>query len=118
MQAVFLIFGAASIAWSVAIAFFIPDVLMTAWFLSKEDRIKSVTRVKENLTGIKNDTFKWEQFKEAIFDSKTWFVVEIQLSSNIANGGVNSVRKSIRLLFSPPTTPPDRKEDPKLIDAP
>lgn len=68
---------------------------MTAWFLSKEDRVKAITRVKENMTGIKNDTYKWSQAKEAALDPKTWFIVVIHLCSNIANGGVNSVRRPV-----------------------
>lgn len=87
----FLIFGGATVAWSVGIFFLLPDVPMTAWFLKEVDRIKAITRVKENMTGIKNDQFKWQQCREALLDAKTWFIVLIQLCANIPNGGVHSV---------------------------
>jgi hypothetical protein len=59
--------------------------------LNISDREKAVARVQENLTGIKNDKFKWEQCQEAVMDMKTWFLVLIQFSSNIPNGGVTTV---------------------------
>lgn len=65
---------------------------MTARFLSKEDRVKAVVRVRENMTGIKSDTFQWGQCKEALLDSKAWLIVLIQLCANIPNGGLHSVR--------------------------
>ncbi|RSL77576.1 hypothetical protein CEP51_008963 [Fusarium floridanum] len=70
--------------------FFLPDVPTTAWFLSQNDRSKVITRVRENMTGIKSNEFKWPQCREALLDVKTWFVVLIQLCANIPNGGVHS----------------------------
>ncbi|RSL94668.1 hypothetical protein CDV31_014221 [Fusarium ambrosium] len=88
--AVFLIFGGATFAWAFAIAFFLPDVPTTAWFLSQNDRSKVITRVRENITGIKSNEFKWPQCREALLDVKTWFVALIQLCANIPDGGVHS----------------------------
>lgn len=65
---------------------------MKAWFLSEEDSRKAVARVKDNMTGIKSDKFKWYQCTEALLDLKTWGLFLIQLCSQIANGGVHSVR--------------------------
>lgn len=68
---------------------------MTARFLSKEDRVKAVVRVKENMTGIKNNTFQWRQCREALLDIKAWLIVLIQLCANIPNGGLQSVRTAL-----------------------
>ncbi|KAH6988963.1 major facilitator superfamily domain-containing protein [Ilyonectria sp. MPI-CAGE-AT-0026] len=89
-KAVFLIFGAITVAWSFAIFFLLPDTPMKAWFLSEEDSRKAVSRVKDNMTGIKSDKFKWYQCTEALLDLKTWGLFLIQLCSQIANGGVHS----------------------------
>ncbi|KAJ5151646.1 major facilitator superfamily transporter [Penicillium capsulatum] len=89
-KAVFLIFGAVTTAWSFGIFFLLPDTPSTSWFLSPVDREKAIMRVKENKTGIKNDDFKWSQCREALLDVKAWFLVIIQLSSNIPNGGEQS----------------------------
>ncbi|SPN97700.1 uncharacterized protein DNG_01213 [Cephalotrichum gorgonifer] len=89
-KAVFLIFGAATVAWSAGVYFLLPDVPMTARFLNGEDRVKAVLRVKENLTGIKNNTFEWKQCREALLDGKAWLIALIHLCANIPNGGVHS----------------------------
>ncbi|KJZ75222.1 hypothetical protein HIM_05416 [Hirsutella minnesotensis 3608] len=89
-KAVFLIFGGATVAWSVGIFWLLPDVPMSARFLTKADRAKAVTRVKDNMTGIKSDEFKWAQCREALLDVKTWLIVIIKLCGNIPNGGVQS----------------------------
>lgn len=72
--------------------FFLPDTPMNARFLSQEDRVKAVERVQENMTGIKNNTWKTSQTIEALLDIKVWLLVLIQLSAQIANGGVHGVR--------------------------
>ncbi|GKT50982.1 putative transporter [Colletotrichum spaethianum] len=87
--AVFLIFGGTTAAWSFAIFFLLPDTPTKARFLNEADRIKAVERVEENLTGIKSDKFKWYQFVEAMTDVKAWLLFTIQLSAQIANGGVH-----------------------------
>lgn len=78
-------------AWSSLIFIFLPDTPMTARFLSDSDRAKAIRRVEENMTGIKNDTWKRYQFIEALTDVKVWLFVLIQLTGQIANGGVHSV---------------------------
>ncbi|KGQ12021.1 putative transporter [Beauveria bassiana D1-5] len=94
-KASFLILGSTTIAWSCANVFLLPDEPSNAWFFSKADREKVVIRVRENLTGIKNDELKWGQVREALLDSKTWFLVLIHFSSNIPNGGVTTFRSII-----------------------
>ncbi|KAJ4165478.1 hypothetical protein LMH87_007110 [Akanthomyces muscarius] len=89
-KAVFAIFGAATVAWGVAMVMVLPDVPNKAFFLSKEDREKAILRVQENMTGIKNNNIKWPQVREALTDPKAWILVLIQLCSNIPNGGVAS----------------------------
>lgn len=95
IQAVFLILGAATVAWGIAAFFLLPDTPSTTWFLNKSERSKAVIRVKENLTGIKNDEFKWSQFTEAMLDIKTWLLFSINLAANIPNGAVTSVSLDI-----------------------
>ncbi|KID73647.1 uncharacterized protein G6M90_00g002380 [Metarhizium brunneum] len=89
-KAVFLTFGAATVAWSVGIYFLLPDTPMEARFLSRQDREKAVLRVKENMTGIKSDKIKWGQVKEALLDAKTWLIVALLLASCIPNGAVTT----------------------------
>ena len=64
---------------------------MNAWFLSKEDRIKAIERVEENLTGIKNDSWMLCQAIEASLDIKAWLLFIIQIAGQIVNGVIQSV---------------------------
>ncbi|KAG6033304.1 hypothetical protein E4U41_006938 [Claviceps citrina] len=89
-KAVFLIFGGATVAWSVVVYFLLPDTPMSAWFLGVEDRKKAVVRVRENMTGIKDNHVKWEQVREALLDVKTWLIVVAKVASNIPNGAVTT----------------------------
>ena len=90
-KAVFLVFGALTVLWSIFIYFFLPDTPANARFLKKEDRARALDRVRENMTGIRSDTWKWSQSFEAMTDVKIWLLVILQLSQQIANGGVHGV---------------------------
>ncbi|OMP86146.1 putative transporter [Diplodia seriata] len=90
-QAVFVIFGAFSFAWSVSLFWTIPDSPTRAWFLrGREDARLAVARVKANLTGIKSREWKGAQVVEALKDPQSWLFVLIQLCGNIPNGGVTT----------------------------
>ncbi|KAF2798608.1 MFS general substrate transporter [Melanomma pulvis-pyrius CBS 109.77] len=89
-KVVFLVFGALTVVWSTAIFFFLPDTPMNAKFLSPEDRVKAIERVQGNMTGIKSNTWKPGQSIEALLDIKVWLLVLVQLSAQIANGGITS----------------------------
>ncbi|KAE8376406.1 major facilitator superfamily domain-containing protein [Aspergillus bertholletiae] len=89
-KAVFLIFGAITLVWAFVLFYWLPDTPMNARFLSEEDRRKAITRVQENMTGIKNDEFKIHQFAEALLDLKCWALVLIQIAGSIPNGGVSN----------------------------
>lgn len=87
----FLVFGALTVAWSAAIYFLLPDTQANARFLSQDDRAKAVHRVRENMTGIRNNTWKPSQSFEALLDVKVWLLVAIQVAQMIANGGIQGV---------------------------
>lgn len=59
---------------------------MNARFLSKEDRILAIERVRENQQGIGNKHFKMYQVKEALTDPLTWAFVFYSLVADIPNG--------------------------------
>ncbi|CAG9948560.1 unnamed protein product [Clonostachys rosea f. rosea IK726] len=89
-KAVFIIFGAITIAWGVILFKLLPDVPSKSWFLTEEERLEAIVRIKENMTGIKSNKVQWYQCHEALLDIKLWLLVLIQLAYNIVNGGVQS----------------------------
>ena len=42
--------------------FFFPDNPTTAWFLSPDERVVAVTRIRQNQTGLENKRFKKAQY--------------------------------------------------------
>ena len=56
-----IITGILTLFTSILFWFYFPDSPANAWFLTPEERIKVVARVRENQAGVENKTFKREQ---------------------------------------------------------
>jgi MFS transporter, ACS family, allantoate permease len=67
-----IIVGLLTLVTSVLFWFFFPNSPTTAWFLSEEERIMAVQRIRVNQTGIENKRWKKDQFIETILDPKVW----------------------------------------------
>jgi hypothetical protein len=93
-KATFLVFGAATVSWSIVVFFFPPDTPLIARFLSEQDRVKAIQRVAQNKTGVKDSTSRLSQAIEATLDIKIWLLVIVQIATKVANGGVQSVSPS------------------------
>ncbi|KAF8583146.1 MFS general substrate transporter [Ramaria rubella] len=77
-----LITGIFTLALAVCFWFLFPDSPTNAWFLTREERMLAVERIKVNQTGIGNKHFKMEQVIETLQDPKTWlFTLSVCLSS-------------------------------------
>lgn len=59
-------------AWSLALLFLVPNNHASAWWLTREERLVAVARLRHNQTGIANRKFKMDQFIECMLDPKTW----------------------------------------------
>ncbi|XRM42665.1 hypothetical protein ABZX51_005874 [Aspergillus tubingensis] len=89
-KVVFLLFGSLTVAWSLVFIFLMPDTPMQAWFMNDEDRLKAVTRVRMNMTGIKSSEFKRTQCIEAFLDAKTWLLCAITFFGQVPNGALTT----------------------------
>lgn len=69
----FIIYGAITIVWGGFIWIRFPDSPMTSPFLSMDDRVLAIERVRQKKTSISNSEWKWYQFWEAMRDPHTWF---------------------------------------------
>lgn len=83
---IFLLTGLLTVTMGLVFLWLMPDNQMNARFLSKEDRILAIERVRENQQGIGNKHFKMYQVKEALTDPLTWAFVFFSLVGNIPNG--------------------------------
>jgi len=63
-----------------------PDNPTTARFLTTEQKIRVVKRIKDNQNGIETKVWKKNQFIEALKDPKTWLFFLFAAVSNLQNG--------------------------------
>jgi sugar phosphate permease len=67
-----IITGLLTLVVSVIFWFTFPDSPTTAWFLTPDERVQAVQRIKGNQAGVENKTWKRNQFLEALRDRKIW----------------------------------------------
>jgi ACS family allantoate permease-like MFS transporter len=82
----FLATGFITTTVGVVFLFLMPDSQLNAWFLTKEERLMAVERIRVNQQGVGNKHFKMYQFKEALMDPLTWALVFYAFSADIPNG--------------------------------
>ncbi|KIW33174.1 uncharacterized protein PV07_00045 [Cladophialophora immunda] len=84
-QIIFLFLGLLTVVIGVIFWFILPDSPAVAGFLSQEERVQHVERIRGNEQGIGSKTFKWEQFWEALADTNTWLYAFWVFAANIPN---------------------------------
>ncbi|KAF2402206.1 MFS transporter [Trichodelitschia bisporula] len=87
---IFLVTGLLTITMGVLFLFVMPDSQMNAWWLTKEERLMAIERIRENNQGVGNKHFKMYQLKEALTDPLTWAFFFYALVADIPNGGVSN----------------------------
>lgn len=53
---------------------FLPNSPVDAWFLTPDERLVAVERLRAGQTGLRNRAIKMDQIKEAASDAKVWLV--------------------------------------------
>ncbi|GBE86842.1 Thiamine pathway transporter THI73 [Sparassis crispa] len=81
--------GVLTLVTALAFWLYFPDSPTNAWFLTREERIIAVRRIKENQTGVENKQFKSKQFYEALRDPKTWLFALFSAVNNVPNSLTN-----------------------------
>lgn len=76
-----------------------PDNQLNARFLTPEERVLAVHRIKRNQQGIGNRHFKVYQVIEALKDPIVWAFVLFALLSNIPNGGLTNFFSQLIVSF-------------------
>lgn len=89
---VFVVTGVLTVFLGFVIMFHIPDTPTGAWFLTEEEKVLVVERIRSNQQGFGNPRFKKEQFIEALTDHRTWLFFIFSIANNIPNGGMTTFR--------------------------
>ncbi|KAF9532168.1 major facilitator superfamily domain-containing protein [Crepidotus variabilis] len=88
-QWLMVITGIITLITSVLFWFFFPDSPTTAYFLTPEERVQAVQRIKINQAGVENKQWKREQFIETVKDPKVWIMALIAAIANVVNSLTN-----------------------------
>lgn len=91
----FLVLGLLTVVVGALVMWIIPDNPMSSKFLTRNEKIWAVERLRENKTGIENKHFKAYQAWECFKDPQTWLISLITVSSNVPNGAVSSYQATI-----------------------
>ncbi|KAJ7873888.1 MFS general substrate transporter [Mycena olivaceomarginata] len=89
-QIIFLFTGILTVAFSAVVYLVLPDSPTTARFLSHEEKILVVERLRANNTGTETKVWKWKQARECLLDPKTWFWFAMIFLISIPSGGIST----------------------------
>ncbi|UKZ51248.1 hypothetical protein TrVGV298_005006 [Trichoderma virens] len=98
-KAIFVFTGVLTSTVGIVFLFIMPDNQLNARFLTKEERVLAIQRIKVNEQGIGNKHFKWYQVKEAVLDPAIWGFVFYALVADIPNGGISNFFSQLIVSF-------------------
>ena len=84
-QLFYIIIAAVTVAYSAVVLFFLPDSPATARFLTLDQKVHAIRRLRVNGGVISTNVWKWSQFREAALDVETWFFVQHAFLNQIPN---------------------------------
>ncbi|OAA69495.1 allantoate transport protein [Cordyceps fumosorosea ARSEF 2679] len=87
-QYIYLLAGALTFFFGLA-CFAVPASPVTAWFLTPDERVVAVERLRAGQTGLRCARFKPAQVREALADSKVWLVFVMMAACYTMNGAVS-----------------------------
>ncbi|CAG8972763.1 hypothetical protein HYALB_00006855 [Hymenoscyphus albidus] len=96
---VFLSIGLLTASVGVVFLIFMPDNQFNAWFLTPQERLMAVERIRKNQQGVGNKHFKIHQFKEALLDPMTWAFAFFAFVADIPNGGISNFFSQLIVSF-------------------
>lgn len=89
-QIIFLFFGIVTVAFSFVMLAFMPDSPVEAKFLSDEDKLIAVERLRMNQMGVVSREWRNDHLKEALLDPKSWLWFALLFSISIPSGGIST----------------------------
>ena len=87
-QYIYLLAGALTVIFG-ALCFAVPNSPVSAWFLTPEERVVAVERLRRGQTGVRCQKLKGSQIKEAALDIKIWIVAFMMAGAYTVNGAVS-----------------------------
>ncbi|EON67687.1 hypothetical protein W97_06830 [Coniosporium apollinis CBS 100218] len=89
-QIIFLFCGLLTVVVSVFVFIFMPDSPWEAKFLTHEEKLISIERLRMNQMGVSSKVWKWDHVWDAALDLKTWLWFCLITSIAIPSGGIST----------------------------
>ncbi|PGG96724.1 splicing factor 1 [Blastomyces parvus] len=89
-QWLFIVLGAGTFLWGLALLFFLPDTIASCNFLNETERAYAEHRVAVEGTGKTRHEWKLDQVIECLTDPKTYLFLSISILTQIPNGGTQN----------------------------
>ncbi len=78
---IYLLLGGLAIVVGICVLVWLPDSPVRAHFLTEEERIAALERVRDDQGGTENKKLKKDQVIEALTDVRTWLIILTTLLS-------------------------------------
>ncbi|KIL83619.1 hypothetical protein FAVG1_13170 [Fusarium avenaceum] len=86
----FVAMGVITLIWSALMFWQLPDHPGTAKFLSKDQQVRAVARLRSNQMVVKTNRFQWDQFREALLDLRIWLLCFYLLCMSVCSSSINA----------------------------
>ncbi|KAI0698936.1 MFS general substrate transporter [Cytidiella melzeri] len=99
----YLLTGGLAISVGIAVLLWMPDSPVHARFLTQEERVIAVERVRDDQGGTENKKIKRKQVFEALTDVRTWLIVIMTIMTSIPNGSLSNFGNLVIKSFGYPS---------------
>ncbi|KAH7318064.1 allantoate permease [Stachybotrys elegans] len=89
-QIIFLFCGAITVAFSIVMYLFMPDSPVEAKFLTRDEKLIAIERLRMNQMGIGSGVWKWSHVREVFLDPKTYLWFSLITIIAIPSGGIST----------------------------
>jgi len=95
----YIVLGALAVFNGIIVFMFLPDSPMNARFLSHEEKVAALERVRLDQAGTHNKKIKKDQIIETFKDARTWVMFLIIMCVGVPNGGDSAFSNIITKSF-------------------
>jgi hypothetical protein len=89
-QIIFLFCGCLTVAFSFVVIAFLPDSPNQARFLTHNDKLLAMERLRLNQMGLHSGVWRWDQVQDCLLDVKTWLWFCMITAIAIPSGGIST----------------------------
>lgn len=93
-QGLFILYGGMTFVTGLTMFFLLAASPTEAKWLTEEEKVIALERVRQNKTGTEVWKFSWPQLKEALMDVRLYMMFLLLVSTGLPNGGVTAFGKS------------------------